>query len=230
MSLTQKVRIVLQARTSSTRLPAKALLPLKGIPLSVLSSQRLNKGKYDFVLATSEDRSDDFLCEVCKSYNINFYRGDLHDVQKRFVDCTKDLDSEDLIVRVTADNPFPDEKFIQKLLEIYKFRNLKYLGTNSPNDGLAYGLSAEIFTVELLRDSYMNSKDSNDSEHVTPSIKLNFESGFLKKTELTKEDFSNFSCTIDTLDDYLKIAMIFESIEDPINIAWNSLIQKLKDS
>ena len=37
----------------------------------------------------------------------------------------------------------------------------------------------------------------------------------------------NLRCTIDTIDDYVRIAKVFESIKNPIAISWKKLCNKL---
>ncbi len=58
-------RVVIQARTTSSRLPAKALLPLGGIPMAVLVAQRVARsGAFDVVVATSIEPEDDLLARI----------------------------------------------------------------------------------------------------------------------------------------------------------------------
>ena len=51
--------IVIQARTSSARLPGKALLPIRGIATTVLAAKRAANQGHQVVVATSIDPSDD---------------------------------------------------------------------------------------------------------------------------------------------------------------------------
>src|SRR2546427_12368463 len=101
-------RIVIQARLSSSRLPAKALLPLKGMPVAVLCALRAANRGGNVVVATSTDPSDDVLAAKLSEYSINIARGPLNDVLERFRLATTDLAAGDLVVRLTADNVFPD--------------------------------------------------------------------------------------------------------------------------
>src|SRR5579872_736077 len=133
------VRIVLQARTSSSRLPAKSLLPVGGLPLAVLCARRLANTGREVILATSSDCSDDLLAAVAEEHGIKVFRGSLEDVLARFVACTADLADEDLIVRATADNALPDGVFVDQLIALFEAQPLPYLGTSSPADGLPYG-------------------------------------------------------------------------------------------
>ena len=58
--------IVIQSRLNSSRLPAKALLPICDIPMVVLVAKRAaNSGKRVLVV-TSENESDDLLCKYLK--------------------------------------------------------------------------------------------------------------------------------------------------------------------
>ena len=65
-----KYIMILQARMSSERLPAKVILPLAGIPMSVLCAKRCVIQNVDFVLATSNDATDDVLVSLFKNNNI----------------------------------------------------------------------------------------------------------------------------------------------------------------
>ncbi len=84
---------ILQARTSSTRLPGKVLLPVLGRPLILHQVDRIRRMKEidRLVLATSDDPRDDDLAALCAANGIECYRGDLNDVLKRFYDAAKDI-------------------------------------------------------------------------------------------------------------------------------------------
>ena len=52
---------ILQARTNSTRLPAKALLPVNNLPMSILAAERAKNNFSKMIVATSNEKSDDLL-------------------------------------------------------------------------------------------------------------------------------------------------------------------------
>ena len=83
---TVKVLAVLQARTTSTRLPGKVLLPLVGAPMILRQIERIKRAKLidKIVVATSDERSDDELATVCQNSDVEVYRGNLDDVLDRF--------------------------------------------------------------------------------------------------------------------------------------------------
>src|SRR5690349_24219800 len=106
--MTPRVRVVMQARTSSSRLPGKAMLPIAGVPMVVLAARRAGNQGHQVVVATSDESSDDDLADLCESDGLAVVRGPLDDVLGRFVIASEDLDDADVIVRLTADNVVPD--------------------------------------------------------------------------------------------------------------------------
>ena len=74
-----KVRLFIQARSSSDRLPNKVLLPVRGKPLIIYLINEINKvcKKEDLYVLTSEASSDDELCVELEKNGVNFYRGNL---------------------------------------------------------------------------------------------------------------------------------------------------------
>jgi len=225
-----RIRLILQARTSSSRLPAKVLLPLAGLPLAVLCAKRLARDGLEVVLATSTHPSDDLLCEMAREYGLAVHRGPLDDVLMRFVECAKDLADGDLIVRLTADNPVPDAAFVRLLLQSWKTSTVQYLGTASPIDGLPYGLSAEVFTVAALRAAEYGAANAHDREHVTSWIRKHLSCAIFDGCSVLGEGgLERLRCTIDTADDYHHAIALFQAIGgDPVSIDWRLLVDTLK--
>jgi spore coat polysaccharide biosynthesis protein SpsF len=211
---------------SSSRLPAKALLPVAGMPSVVLSAKRAGNTGADVVVATSTDFSDDPLVKTLVSAGIPYIRGPLDDVLGRFELAACDLLPSSIVVRLTADNIFPDGEFIEEIVRVLMSKNLKYLGTYSPIDNLPYGLSAEAFTVEVLREASAEATSEYDREHVTPWIKRKFGLEIFKPGKLT-DDLSHLRCTLDTFDDYLRLTKLFSDIRDPVEVPWYVLCDKL---
>ena len=222
-------RVVLQARVSSSRLPAKVLLPIAGIPLAVLCAKRIMRTGLDLVLATSDDNSDDVLVDVAEKYNLKVCRGSLDNVLRRFIDAVQDLSDEDIVVRVTADNPITDALFVETLIDTFKCADVDYLGTWSPVDALPYGLSAEIMTAGVLRRAHEAVNSSYEREHVTPWVRQNARARFVNGLDITEQkDLSYVRCTVDTLDDYITACSVFKvSGIDPVDTPWPLLISEL---
>lgn len=221
-----KTRIIIQSRLSSSRLPAKALLPVAGIPVVVLCALRVGNKNGEVLVATSEDSTDDLLIKTLSAADIKFIRGPLDNVLERFVLATADLPDDAVIVRLTADNPVPDGAFVLEIVDTLNRQGLQYLGTNSPMDHLPYGLSAEAFTVKVLREADRRAESAYDREHVTPWIRRQYERELFRPAELTG-DWSHLRCTVDTFEDYIRIHKVFDEVDNPVNSSWVTLCEIL---
>lgn len=184
---------LIQARTNSSRLPGKILLPINRVPLIVCAAKRAENMGLDVIVVTSIEKSDDYLCRVLESYNIKYFRGSLNNTLQRFVLALKGYDKKTIVVRLTGDNIVPDGKFILGVVEEFVLNGYKYLTTTSESSGLPYGLSAEVMYLESLREAEMNTNDKNDCEHVTPFIKRRH--GIQTYNKLSHLKLSDLRCT-----------------------------------
>ncbi|WP_162616278.1 cytidylyltransferase domain-containing protein [Paenibacillus lutimineralis] len=208
-----KVAAVIQARLSSTRLPAKVMKDLNGKTLieRVVNQVRLSKVVDEVWIATSTEPEDDLLELMGNKLGVKVFRGSLGDVLKRYYD-TMQISNADIIVRVTADNPFTEPLFIDCGVEYLKLNDLDYVCF----DQIPYGSGVEIIRNAALGKAYLSSFEEYDREHVTPYIRNNkdtFKLGKIipDKLELRRPDVS---VTIDTMDDYVKLYKLIKCLED----------------
>ncbi|MGD9592046.1 MAG: aldo/keto reductase [Candidatus Berkiella sp.] len=220
-----RTRVIIQCRTTSSRLPAKAFLPLKGIPAVILCAKRAMNQGADVVVATSNDCSDDNLVELLQSNNITCIRGSLEDVLDRYVQASNNLQNDDYIVRLTADNVFPDGEFINELIDFAVTNKFNYCRTDSMANGLPYGLGCEIFTFGLLKEANTYSHTAYEREHVTPWMRTNAKDNIYYYKH--SYDLSFTRATLDTIDDHILLMDIFKNIQDPINVSWRKLCDEL---
>lgn len=221
-----KVRLLLQARTNSSRLPAKVLLPVGGVPLVVLAARRAGNTGHPVTVVTSRESSDDLLCEVLAKWRINFFRGELEDTLKRFVDALEGVSDEYAVVRLTGDNVFPDGTFIDQMLKEFEKKEVAYLGCVGGSSGLPYGVSAEITRAGHLREAQNETESPFDREHVTPWIIRKY--GGSRFEHYQSQRMDHYRCTVDTLDDYLTVAKLFEGSDKPENMPMEALLKALK--
>src|SRR4051812_14984560 len=111
--------IIIQARTKSTRLPNKVLLPFfkNNGCLEILINRLKKNTDIPLFIATSINDSDDAIERLAYKLNIQYYRGDENNVLSRFIACAENFSIKN-IIRVCSDNPFLD---IQDLDELIKF-------------------------------------------------------------------------------------------------------------
>ncbi|MEW6996851.1 hypothetical protein AADZ86_03975 [Colwelliaceae bacterium BS250] len=210
-----KVIYVIQARTNSTRLPAKVLLPINRLPIAVLAAKRASNLGVKTIVLTSKEKTDDYLCEILENNGIAHYRGSLDNTLDRFVTALEGYEDDTIVVRLTADNVVPDGKFISSVVNFFIDSNVNYLSTTGDTTGLPYGLSAEVMYLSSLREASINTTDSFDCEHVTPYIRRKY--GDNRYNNLSNLNLAHLRCTIDTLDDYLYMASVLHNVSDVIN-------------
>lgn len=220
-----KFIVLLQARTNSTRLPRKVLMKIKNIPIVVLAYNRASNKGANVMVVTSQNDTDDALVEILTENKVPFYRGDLDNPLKRFFDSLKRESDNTIIVRLTADNVFPDGALIKDVVEDFCKRQVNYLLCNGPKCGFPHGVSVEVTLVKFIREAYHKSTSAKDKEHVTPYISRKYGINYYKSNvDIPK---TNVSCTIDTLEEYQRISELFDTIDDPNQASIKELLALL---
>ena len=224
------VRIILQCRLSSSRLPAKVLLPVGGLPIAVLAAKRAMRGRggKDVVLATSVEPSDDLLVDAATRHGVATMRGPLDDVLGRFLLATDDLPENALCVRLTGDNVFPDGDFIDGLIDLMDQHGLSYIAHGGNSTQFPYGMAAEVFTVKALREAGANTTEAFDREHVTPYIRRTYAPAQMPPFPGLSQDWGHLRATVDTFDDYQQVAAVCADLDDPVQVPWQELVQRLQ--
>lgn len=228
MRLSLSVRVLLQARASSSRLPNKVLIPVTGYPIVVLAALRVMRTGYDVIVATSDDPSDDELVLTLQKNNLRYMRGPLADVLERFIMATADLPDDAIVVRLTSDNVFPDGDFVAGLVDHLLATGAHHVGGSSD---MPYGLSAEAFRVRTLRQAAANASAPYDREHVTPWIKRTYGSTDYRPPGI-RQSLGHLRCTIDTYRDYERVLRVFHALPpevDPVNAPWQLLVDILAE-
>lgn len=219
---------VLQARTNSSRLPGKVLLPLGMLPTVVLAARRAANTGRKVIVATSDEYTDDALVDLLDEYGVESFRGSLNNTLRRITDALSDYSDETLVFRLTADNVFPDGMFLDEMEKYFIENELRYLSSNNLSSGLPYGVSAELMYLSDLRLSVELTNDPYDQEHVTPFIRRKYgESSFKQHSSI---NMSHYRSTIDCLDDYIAIQSVLKNVNDPENTSLNELLSRLKDA
>lgn len=218
--------MVLQARTNSSRLPGKVLLPINGLPVAVLAALRAANTGRQVIVATSVEHSDDCLAALIKNHGLTCFRGSLENPLNRIVNALSAFDDQTIVFRLTADNLFPDGVLLDEIENDFLNRNLDYLCCNGEPSGLPYGMSAEVTRLCQLREANRESIHAYDQEHVTPYVIRKFGMSFFERYRCLKK--GHYRCTIDSLDDYLGIQQVFSDVVDPVNISSFDLIHRLE--
>ena len=213
-------KIIIQARSNSSRLPGKMLMPFCGNQtiLDIIINSLISVfDPGDVVLATTNNTSDDALVEIAQKMNVKVFRGDEQDVLKRFID-SADKFTADVIVRVCADNPFLQAESIRGLLNHFDASKMDYLSfkmkDNTPVIKSHLGMYAEIVSISALKKVAQLTTDKTYREHVTNYIYSNpdiFKVEFLSLPyEIGRRN--DVRLTIDTKEDFLLGQEIYSEI------------------
>ena len=90
---------ILQARFSSSRLPGKVLKSILGKPMLLHQIERIQNSKRidKLVVATSIEKSDNVIEEICLDNDIEVFRGSLDNVLDTFYQCAKLYNPEHIV-------------------------------------------------------------------------------------------------------------------------------------
>ena len=209
---------IVQARTSSSRLPGKVLLPLMGVPMILFQLNRLSDCKLidSLILATSTDSTDDVLASEVANSGFQVFRGDLDDVLSRYYHCALQ-ESASTIVRITGDCPFTDPVLVDEMIRSFDSSGLDYLSNSADENNLSVpdGFDIEVFNVKALEKAYLLAHLPSDREHVTSWMRKS-ESG-ISWSHYRHETVRHFyRVTVDNPDDYTVVHKIASKLY-PIN-------------
>jgi spore coat polysaccharide biosynthesis protein SpsF len=159
-------RAIIQARMGSSRLRGKSLSPIHGIPLLKRVYQTIANFEFidDIVVASSNLEEDDPIAAYCENMlSCQCYRGSNEDVFDRFLNISKMMNEEDVIMRITADNIFYQADICKALINIHISNNNDYTGIK----GLSH-IVGEFLSVRAVRRAGENKLSEFEKEHVTP--------------------------------------------------------------
>jgi spore coat polysaccharide biosynthesis protein SpsF len=184
-------------------------------PLLLHTIERIKKSQLikDVIVATTNKKIDDIICQICQKYKISFFRGSSDDVLSRYFHCAKKFKT-DVIVRITSDCPLIDPLLIDKIIEIFmkKNKDIDYLSNLHPAT-FPDGFDIEVFNYLSLKRSYMKAKKKFQREHVTPYIWDNKNIFNIDNFKLNNRNYQNtHRLTLDYLDDYKLIWLIYKKL------------------
>lgn len=205
---------IIQARTGSTRLPGKVLLPLGSRSVLGVIVERLRRAsRLDAIaVATTIDASDDAILSECDAYGIPVYRGSTRDVLGRYVAAAKWLEAAN-VVRITADCPFVDPEIVDLMLTQFDREKFDLL-SNVVHRTFPRGLDVEIATRDALERAAMAATSDADREHAMPYL-YRAENGFRVGSFIDPNgrDRSAWRWTLDTSDDYRFFTEVVERLK-----------------
>jgi spore coat polysaccharide biosynthesis protein SpsF len=200
------------ARLKSTRLPRKVLKPIAGRPMIVhlLDRLKLAQRPSQIVICTSPLAEDDPLVEIARQEQVGYYRGDPDDVLLRLTNAAAEF-GLDTVASCTADNPFVDPEYIDRLIDYHLEHGHDY----SRSEGLPFGTFAYVLSYSaMVRACAL--KATADTEVWGGYFT---ETGEFSWGEMVVDDpavrWPELRLTVDTPADFDLVTRIFDELGEP---------------
>jgi spore coat polysaccharide biosynthesis protein SpsF len=166
------LRIIIQARIGSSRLPGKILAPLAGKPLLWHVVRRLEMAAvwidrpWQLMVATTDQPEDDLTFQWCASEGLPVFRGSAEDVLDRYLAASADLADDAIVLRATADNPLYCPRRTAAIATLHERASVDYTCIRD----LSY-VVPEVMRVGALRRMAIKAVSPHCREHVTPHFR-----------------------------------------------------------
>jgi spore coat polysaccharide biosynthesis protein SpsF len=202
---------ILQARTSSSRLPGKVMVPMAGAPMLARQIQRLQRSRRidRLMLATSDRADDDAVAALALSEGIDCYRGSLDDVLDRYYRAGAQLNPSH-VVRVTGDCPLADWEVIDQVIAFTLEGGYDY-ASNTIEPSWPDGLDVEVMKFAALESAWREADALVEREHVTPFI-IRRPERFRLGSMRAEPDLSHLRWTVDEPSDYAFVGHIYDAL------------------
>jgi spore coat polysaccharide biosynthesis protein SpsF len=211
------VGAIVQARTSSTRLPRKVLFELpyrSGVTVLQQVIRRLKQSKKieTIVVATTEDDIDDAIVNIASREGVSFFRGSKENVLERYYLAAKTFGLT-TVVRITSDCPCIDAEVVDATIDRYISEKADYCSISALRT-FPHGLDHEVFSFTTLESAYMNATKDYEKEHVTPYIYRSNPGAFkICVIDASQELYDpEIRITLDTEEDYALLCLIFDNL------------------
>jgi spore coat polysaccharide biosynthesis protein SpsF len=197
------------ARSLSSRLPGKASIDIVNEPSLVHLFKRLTISKDkglidDIAFCTTNEKEDDALVEMLKTFPITIFRGETENVLKRMSLAFNYHSDAEIILRITGDDILIDPDYLKKSIDYHNDNNLDYTDSKL----LPSGTEVEVINANVLKTILKHAEDLEGTEYLTNYIVENnsiFKTGSLPVKE---KHSKNYRLTLDTEKDYQVISAL----------------------
>jgi spore coat polysaccharide biosynthesis protein SpsF len=167
---TERIVATIEARMTSSRLPGKVLLPLAGVPALERMVERVRRSRLvdEVAVATTVNRTDDPIVELCRRIGCAVHRGSEEDVLQRVLDTAR-ASRADLIVELTGDCPMIDPGHVDRTIELFfeAPAGACDYAANVVERTFPDGFDVQVFPVKVLEEVDRLTRDPVDRVHVS---------------------------------------------------------------
>ncbi|WP_321777727.1 glycosyltransferase family protein [Sulfurimonas sp.] len=225
-----KIIASIECRMTSSRLPGKVLMnALDNMSMLEVMVKRVKHSKLidGIILATTINKDDDVIVELAKKLNVDYFRGSEDDVLSRVVQSHESVKS-DVIVELTGDCPLIDPALIDQCVKVYLDNNYDYVSNNYKRT-FPDGSDVQVFSLDVLQEANLNTKNPLDREHVSKYIYENARYSIYTIEAIDSYYWPTLAVTLDEKEDYELLKDIFNYF-DNIDFTTLDYIEYLKNN
>ena len=214
-----KVVAVVQARTGSSRLPNKVLLPLGGRPLLLRMLERLQAAQLvdEIVVATTRLPADEPLCALAREAGLHYVAGDPYDLLDRHLEAAQSSGA-DVVVKIPSDCPLIDPRVVDDVIGFFRRHGGQHdFVTNLLPPTWPDGNDVEVMRRDALELAWREADRPFQREHTTPFIwdqparfRIANVASALGRPELP----TTHRLTLDYPEDYRLISAVFDALHE----------------
>ena len=211
-----KVLVVVQARTGSTRLPGKVLMPLAGKPLLVRMLERLQAARTpsQIIVATTTAASDDPVVALANEAGVACVRGHPTDLLDRHIAAARTTDC-DAVSKIPSDCPLIDPAVVDRIIGAFlEDPTVDYVSNLHPATW-PDGYDVEVMKRDVLETAWREAKLPMEREHTTPFIWERPERFKIKNVVWDRDLQMTHRLTIDYAEDYELIRRVYDALYVP---------------
>lgn len=170
--MAKKTIAIVQARTGSTRLPGKTLMPIldKSLLFRQIERMRAAETLDEILVAATTDPGDNPIEEICENENISLFRGHPTDLLDRHYKAAIEFGAE-VVLKIPSDCPLIDPAVIDRVANYYrKNADIYDFVSNLHPPSYPDGNDVEIMPFDVLEIAYKRADKDYEREHTTPYI------------------------------------------------------------
>ena len=218
-----KVLAVVQARTGSTRLPGKVLLPVAGAPLLVRMLERVLAARTpgEVVVATTTAAADEPVRELARQVGVRCFSGHPTDLLDRHYRAALDCGlspAEDVVVKIPSDCPLIDPAAIDRVIGCHLEQPERYdFVSNLHPATWPDGNDVEVMPLAALETAWREAGRPHEREHTTPFVwdrPERFRVGNVR-WETGRDLSMSHRFTIDYREDYAFVCAVYDALGAP---------------
>lgn len=214
-----KTVVVVQARTGSTRLPGKVLMPAAGATLLQRMLERVRSASLpdEVVVATTQLRADDVIAQLAARLDVSCVRGHETDLLDRHLTAARAYEA-DVVVKIPSDCPLIDPVTIDRVLATFLSAERVDFVSNLHPPTWPDGFDVEAMTYDALELAWREARRPIDREHTTPFIWDNPDRFVLHNVTWGRDwnASSVYRLTLDHAEDYDVIRALYDQLWSPV--------------